>query len=226
MTRTTKRMLGYGCLGVATAPLWVPLAFAAYIGAKMTRFAFRHATPVAIALGITGVITYEGCQHREYITAAVRRTVAEAQKHQSLEEITRDRRQEAGTTAVPMLDEAGVAYHYISEGETLGGIAARVTGDAGDYRIIARENHIPDPDNVAVGTLLRIPDRLCRYATPRLYDRVPSLNSVVIPAGAMITDLFGERAGEVLALNQVLGLRYGDAVPAGERVVWFSDVAR
>ncbi len=227
MTFTPKKVFGYGALAVMTAPLWIPAAFVGYVGLKATRFAFRHATPVAFALGIGGVLGYMGCHHREKVASVLERVSADAAPSQvaaPLEERV------SGPTLAPtrMVDEPGYAYRYVRDGETLGRIAAEVTGNGSLYREIARENQLWNPDDVAVGTLLRIPDRLCRRDAPNLYDRVPSLNSMTLPGSAKISEMFGEKTAEVLAINRALGLSYSDAYPysSGERVVWFSSGPR
>jgi len=255
MTATLRRTLLYGCVGVLTAPLWVPVAFIGYVGAKATRFAFRHATPVAFTLAIAGVATYTGCHYREPIGRA---TSAFAERLAHNDEPTATRATETAVSrqapapsglerivttsppmapvtpaprapppsaraALPFLDEPGVAYYFVKSGDTLARISAQVTGDPGRYRAIAHANRIPDPDDVIVGTLLRIPQPWCRAGVAGLYDRVPALNSLVLPGSATITELFGAKAADVIALNRSLGLAYEDAFPyaQGERVVWF-----
>lgn len=255
MTKTVRRAIGYGCVGIITAPIWVPIAFVGYIGAKATRFAFRHATPVAFALGIAGIAMYTGCHYRAPMQHAASAFVERLAKNDEqrtqqlpsaaaapvptnaagLERIVTTSPPIVPVTpaprasppsaraALPILDEPGVAYYFVKPGETLSRISERITGDPGRYRAIARENRILDPDDVSAGTLLRIPEPWCRPGVIGLYDRVPALNSLVLPGSATITEMFGPKAQEVIALNRSLGLAYEDAFsyPNGERVVWF-----
>ncbi len=255
MTTTLRRVMGYGCVGLLTAPIWVPIAFVGYVGAKATRFAFRHATPVAFALGIGGVAAYAGCHYRAPIQHAASAFVERLAKNDELRTqqlpnaaiapvptnaagleriVTASPPIEPVTPAprasppraratLPILDEPGVAYYFVKPGETLSRISERVTGDPDRFRAIARENRIADPDDVSAGTLLRIPASWCRAGVVGLYDRVPALNSLVLPGSATITEMFGPKAQEVIALNRSLGLAYEDVFPypRGERVVWF-----
>jgi len=230
MTFDTKKMLSYGALAVVTAPLWVPAAFVGYVGLKVTRFAFRNATPVAFVLGIGGILAYTGCHHREKVATVLERVTADTTSP-VVAATPLEERVVSGPSLAPaagMVDEPGYAYRYVRNGETLGRIAAEATGNPSLYREIARENKLWNPDNVAVGTLLRIPDRWCRTGAPNVYNRVPSLNSMILPGNAKISDMFGEKTAEVLAINRALGLSYADSYPypSGERVVWFSSGLR
>lgn len=226
MALNAKRVLGYGCLSVLTAPLWVPVAFVAYIGAKVTRFAFKHATPVATGLAIAGLATYAGCHYREPIArtaSAIVERVAASEEPSDLERRVQEAPAQKPALSLSMIDEPDTAYYFVREGETLGRIAATATGNPSNYLAIARASRLADPDDVAVGTLLRIPQHLCVRAVPGLYDKVPSLNSLVLPAAVTISQRFGPKAQEVIAVNRALGLSYQDAFayPTGERVVWF-----
>ena len=199
MALNTKKIIGYGCLGVIAAPVVVPLAFVAYVGTKATRFAFKHATPVAFALALGGVATYAGCHYKEPIIAAVHemqhqggleRRVQAPVPASSVPDATTDR---SNRGPVPLLDEPDTAYYYVREGETLGQIAARTTNDPRNYVAIAAASRISNPDDVAVGTLLRIPQHLCSHAVPGLYDKVPALESRLLPGSVTISAMFGAR---------------------------------
>ncbi|MDR2923533.1 MAG: LysM peptidoglycan-binding domain-containing protein [Treponema sp.] len=43
------------------------------------------------------------------------------------------------------------------EGETISAIAGREYNDPGKWRVIARANHIEDPENIKPGTIVELP---------------------------------------------------------------------
>lgn len=58
-----RNVFAYAALGVLTAPLWIPVTFAAYLGYKTTRYAFQNPKIAAAGLALAGLTWYAGCQN-------------------------------------------------------------------------------------------------------------------------------------------------------------------
>ena len=71
----------------------------------------------------------------------------------------------------------GTIEYVVEEGDTLGGIALKLFGNAAYYEQLALYNNMEDPNKLYVGDIIEIPDTLpivtnneVQYVTPIIYD--------------------------------------------------------
>lgn len=78
-----------------------------------------------------------------------------------------------------------MATHIVKSGETLGAIAKKYLGKSSSYMVIAKASGIEDPNRVAVGTKLTIPDDLIKADEAQTPAPADSARS---PSSASATD--------------------------------------
>jgi LysM repeat protein len=105
--------------------------------------------------------------------------------------------------------------YRVKKGDTLGKIARKFYGDSARFPLIVAANRIPDPDRLALGQVLSIPDPLVvetGLAAPRLPPRDSPARSSTRPAALSDTRLNGlhpivaSRARAMLDLCSLAGL--------------------
>jgi hypothetical protein len=225
-----KKTIWYGVGVAATAPIWAPIAFVTYVSYKTLRFAFRHPVPVTLAIGLGGATTYVGCHSQDRAISVVREVLNTTQRHRSqeLEEklaaaLTEQERLRVAKPVQPTRSETPFAFYFVKEKETLTQVAARITLNPHEYTQIAAESGIPDPNRVTTGQLLRIRKEHCQGDMTDVFSQIPPLHSAILSGSERISDRFGDRTTQILALNRKLGLEYQDTFnPTGSRIVYYS----
>lgn len=128
----------------------------------------------------------------------------------------------------PMLEHPDYNFYFVDIGDTLAGIAERITGSSANSRILAADNSIADPRTLMTGQILKVKKSLTYHNDEGLYRTVASLKSLILPGNVSVSEQFGTRASEVMRLNEELGITCPDKFPyaQGLRVVYYVDAGQ
>lgn len=231
-----SRLIGLGILGCLAAPVVVPVAWMYRVGYEFARVAFRYPKTTAAAVALSGLLWHNGCPAK----VAQELPALASRSKERLQASLLEKRVQGAAVAPPaspphprkeacsdcglaqqMLEDPDFNFYYVKPGETLSGIAQRISGSTAASQYLAEDNLIAQPHTMPAGTLLRVRKSLCTRYVPGVYARVPALESVVLPGNVPISSYFGPRAQEVFQMNKALGLDYGETSPLRSRVVYY-----
>lgn len=237
-----RKLIGYTAAAIITAPVWVPLAFATYMGYKATRFAFKYPKTTVAAWTAAGFFWYASSHHGAEWRASTRQflaqtfTNAERRKVSELEALLQQERSEHVRTAqalrevqkhvpegnaripekIRVLVDPNFYFYYVKGDDTLEKIAYGVGGSSDDAQTIAEDNGLIDSRDLVVGALLKLRKDVCRVQNPAVYEKVPLLHAVIIPGNQTISGFLQttpDQTRHILELNAHLGLNYEDSFP-------------
>jgi hypothetical protein len=231
-------VIGTGTL--LTLPITVPIAFASYLGYRVTRFAFRYPKTTVLAGAATWMLWYAA--HNTEVTSTAKRVAENVHFTPKLEQRLQQSEQyrqriandlETQKTYIRQLEEklqveskieTPYSFYYVKLGDTMSKVAWLTTGSQEYASRLAQDNGITNPNAVVAGQLLRIPAGLCITGAP-VHNRVPELRGFLIPGSKTISEalqLNQQQLAETLELNRHLGLFYSDAFPhpQGARIVY------
>jgi len=133
-------------------------------------------------------------------------------------------RKETRVTTPPTYKQPSTSpfvHYYTKPGDTLAGIADKVSGNSRNYTLIAKDNNITNPQELIAGQLLRLRKTLCSRYNADVYKHVPDLPHIVLK-GKTLQETF-ENWQDVQAFNETLGLTYGNTFRGKKRVVYYQN---